>query len=249
MLAKILALIVLSTSSYGIEAGILGFLRHNKAQEIDETPPYEFGDITFFGSGKILKTKISKLSYFKNFILSLLDNNKGCPQGTVQSITSSDNQTFSVIFSSYMSETSESKNMARSSCNLAVPVEVKEGFSVGIFKTDYRGFADVPDSSTKNYARFGAEYFFAGKKGPTVSRTFLSGSSEDFFISDDLLINGVVYSECGASTVFRINTSISAYKKKTDTEGDVFIGIDTIDTTIEESHNYGFHYHITQKKC
>ena len=167
----------------------------------------------------------------------------------MQTVTSSDNQTFSVIFSAYLSETSGKKKMSRSSCNLAVPVEVKEGFSVGVFKTDYRGFADVPsDTGNKNYARFGAEYFFAGKKGPTVSKTFPSGASEDFFISDDLLINSVVYSECGASTVFRINTSITAYKKKKKS-GDVFIGIDTIDTTIEDSHNYGFHYYITQKKC
>merc|ERR1711862_269688 len=135
-------------------------------KEIDDSsqqnPPYQFGNLTFFGSG--------------------------CPEGTVKTITSSDNQTFSVIFSSYMSETSETKRMVRTSCNLAVPVDVKEGFSVGIFKTDYRGFTNVPDSSKKNYAKFYAEYFFAGLKGPTVSKTFPSGSFDDFFISDDVAV-------------------------------------------------------------
>ena len=218
-----LGLLVMFTSSYTVTAEFFGFLRYNKIpQEIEETPPYQFGNLTFFGSG--------------------------CPEGTVKTVKSSDNQTFSVIFSSYMSETSETKRMARTSCNLAVPVDVKEGFSIGIFKTDYRGFADVPDTHRKNYARFGAEYFFAGNKGPTVSKTFPSGSSEDFFISDDLVVSSAVYSACGASTVFRINTAITAYKRK-NTDNDVFIGIDTIDTTIEESKNFGFHYYITQKKC
>merc|ERR1712232_587426 len=212
------------TSSCTVTGELFGFLPYNKKpQEVEETPPYQFGNLTFFGSG--------------------------CPTGTVQTITSSDSQTFSVIFSSYMSETSQTKRMVRTSCNLAVPVDVKPGYSIGIFKTDYRGFAEVPDTHRKNYARFGAEYFFAGKKGPTVSKTFPSGSSEDFFISDDLVINSVVYSACGASTVFRINTAITAYKKKKKEDNDVFIGIDTIDTTIEESKNFGFHYYITQKKC
>ena len=52
MLTDALTLIVLFTSSYISEAVVLGFLRFNKHEEIDETPPYSFGDITFFGSGK-----------------------------------------------------------------------------------------------------------------------------------------------------------------------------------------------------
>lgn len=219
---KTLALLIFVTSTYEVKS-LFGFLRlTNKEDDIDKSPPYQFGNPTFFGSG--------------------------CPDGAVRTITSSDNQTFSVIFSQYVSETSNDRRMDRSSCNLAVSVDVKEGYSIGIFKTDYRGFTSVPESNEEDFAKFYAEYFFAGIRGPTVSKHFPSGTFDDFFISDDLLVNNAIYTPCGASTVFRINTSITATKKKENTD-DVFITVDTIDTAIEDSQNYGFHYHITEKKC
>merc|ERR1712232_852184 len=47
-----------------------------------------------------------------------------------------------------------------------------QGFSVGIYRVDYRGFTNVPASNKNNYAKFYAEYFFAGIKGPTTSKNF-----------------------------------------------------------------------------
>ena len=74
----------------------------------EEDPTFTFGDTTFFGSG--------------------------CPEGTVQIIKSSDDQTVSVLFSEYIAETDGSTKRDRLSCNLAVPVDVKPGFSIGIYK-------------------------------------------------------------------------------------------------------------------
>jgi len=92
----------------------------------EEDPTFTFGDTTFFGSG--------------------------CPEDTVQIIKSSDEQTVSVLFSEYIAETDESSKRDRLSCNLAVPVDVKPGFSIGIYKVDYRGFADVANDAKRDYA-------------------------------------------------------------------------------------------------
>jgi hypothetical protein len=71
-----------------------------------------------------------------------------------------DKQTFSVIFGYYVAET-DTKLRERKSCNLAIPVIVNSGVSLGIYKIDYRGFADVPETTGKEFAKFYANYFFA----------------------------------------------------------------------------------------
>jgi len=190
-------------------------------------PTFSFGDTTFFGSG--------------------------CPAGTVQIVKSSDEQTVSVLFSEYIAETNDVSSRDRLSCNLAVPVDVKPGFSIGIYKVDYRGFAEVPGDGGRDSARFYAEYFFAGIRGPTMSKTFKDGFADDFFITNEINVATVVYSPCGGSTVFRINTSITASKDSSSEisqmGGNTIIGIDTIDTTISESQNYGFMYFVTKQAC
>merc|ERR1711862_254978 len=185
--------------------------------------PYVFGESTYFGSG--------------------------CPDGSVEIVTSTDGQKVSVLFSQYIAETSSDEKRSRFICNLAVPVDVKAGYSIGIYQVDYRGFVDVPDVTGKEKAKFTAEYFFAGVQGPTQSKSFPAGFSDDFFLSDDVMVASVVYSECGASTIFRINTSIMAQKDEEEDESDVYIGIDTIDTTITQAMNMGFHYYITEQEC
>lgn len=199
----------------------------SEIQEEEFDPTFTFGNTTFFGSG--------------------------CPDGTVQIVKSSDEQTVSVLFSAYIAETSDTSSRDRLSCNLAVPVDVKPGFSIGIYKVDYRGFADVPSTESRDYARFYAEYFFAGIRGPTMSKTFRGGFSDDFFITNEVNVATVVYSPCGGSTVFRINTSVTASKDPSSEMalmgGNTIIGIDTIDTTISESVNYGFLYFVKKEPC
>lgn len=196
---------------------------YNNVANAQDEPVFAFGNTTFFGSG--------------------------CPEGTVQIITSSDGQTVSVLFSEYIAETEGSSKRDRLSCNLAVPVDVSPGFSLGIYKVDYRGFVDVANDAKRDYARFYAEYFFAGIRGPTMTRTFDAGFSDDFYISNEVNVASVVYSPCGASTVFRINTSITASKASTKEGGETVIGIDTIDTTIAQSENFGFVYFFQQEPC
>jgi hypothetical protein len=186
---------------------------YNNVANAQDKPVFTFGETTFFGSG--------------------------CPEGTVQIITSSDGQTVSVLFSEYIAETEGSSKRDRLSCNLAVPVDVSPGFSLGIYKVDYRGFVDVANDAKRDYARFYAEYFFAGIRGPTMEKTFDAGFSDEFYISNEVNVASVVYSPCGASTVFRINTSITASKASIDEGGETVIGIDTIDTTIAQSENFG----------
>lgn len=170
----------------------------------------------------------------------------GCPSGSVKIVQPpGDSSTVTVLFSAYKALASGSTTRDRRSCNLAVPVTVKPGYSCGIFKVDYRGFADVPRGSSggrgRPSARFDAEYFFAGQRGPQKSRSFSDGYIGDFFESDS--VGAEAWSPCGGSTNFRINTSLQAYKPSRN-DDDVNIVMDSEDITQD-----GFHYYFRSRRC
>ncbi|KAG3066277.1 hypothetical protein PI124_g3618 [Phytophthora idaei] len=181
-------------------------------------PAFKFGTPTFFGSG--------------------------CPAGTVTVIPSTDGQVVSVFFSQFAARTSGAEvTRDRKSCNLAVPVDVQSGVSIGIFRVDYRGNAFVPNQSG-SYGQFDAEYFLAGQRGPVASEKYSPGTDKDLFISHEVGVSAIVWTPCGASTNFRVNSAITAAKKAGGKE-DTQIAIDSVDSTVQA----GFHYYIRARKC
>jgi len=123
---------------------------------------------------------------------------------------------------------------------LAIPVDVKQGYSMGIFKVDYRGYVHVSDNGGNEKATFEAEYFFAGVKGPKVENQYKT--SDDVYIDDE--VGAAVFTDCGEKTILRVNTSIMA-KKDEDDDPDVEIGIDSTDVSVD----YEFRYYLTQVQC
>jgi Domain of unknown function (DUF4360) len=186
-------------------------------EQSDEAPFYLDEEATYFGSG--------------------------CPSGSVKVIQADDGSTISVLFSEFEAVASGATTRDRRSCNMAVPVTVAPGFSCGIFKVDYRGFADVPrgSGSRKPSARFDSEYFFAGERGPRKSRSYSDGTIGPIFESDS--VGAYAWSPCGGSTIFRINTSLQATKPSR-TDEDVSITLDSKDITQD-----GFHYYFRSRRC
>ena len=185
----------------------------------------------------------------------------GCPDGSVNIISSTDEKTVTVLFSSYYVETTDSKTFDRKSCNIAVPFNIPENKQVALYQLDYRGmfignvyfcsllkrhcflqigYTWVPEGDDSE-TNLGVEYFFAGTKGPIVTRTYTE--EEDIFISDKVPL---VWSPCGGSEIFRINTSIKAKKGAKDDE-DTFITIDSVDGT--EDNTIALIYYFSEKEC
>merc|ERR1712157_223240 len=140
----------------------------------------------------------------------------GCPEGSIDIISSTDGQTVSVI----------------------------QGFAVGVFSVDYRGYAVIPSDDEGSYTEFTAEYFFAGKAGPQTSKTYNNGYIGEIELTDEVDAAAIVYSECGSNTIFRINTAIRANKDESFYD-DVFIEVDSTDTTVKQA----FRYNLSSRPC
>merc|ERR1712151_312008 len=180
----------------------------------DEKNKISLGDPTFFGSG--------------------------CPDGSVQAVLSSDNESLSVLFSKYEASTSGATINDVASCQLAIPVDIEGDLKVGIFGVDYRGYTFVPEEPGAK-STFNTEYFFAGVTGPKATQEFKK--AQVFTLSNKIKYDEVEYSPCESNLIFRINTAITADKKNEKSE-DVEIVVDTTDVTVDGK----FVYHLIVKE-
>lgn len=163
---------------------------------------------------------------------------KGCPSGSASVTLSPDNKALSILFDEYYVEAGGRKRLQRKNCTIAIPVHVPTGFSVSLIDVDYRGYVMVPRGGM---ARFTAEYFFAGKRGPRFNKTFRGGFDNDYTIQNKIGVFANVWSACGADVNLRVNTAMLL---KTNRQGDDALAtVDSADITA------GIVYHLKWKTC
>ena len=162
----------------------------------------------------------------------------GCPGGSASVTLSPDAQTLSILFDQYVAEagSSHGRTLDRKTCNVAIPVHVPQGFSVSVFKIDYRGFVSVP----RGEANFNVEYFFAGSRGPQFTKTFPQGTDRDYLLTNNLAMGAIVWSRCGEDVNLRVNSSIVA---RSYTGADSMISVDSADI------HAGLIYHLQWRRC
>ena len=164
----------------------------------------------------------------------------GCPGGSVAATLSPDGKALSVLFDKYIVEAGRSvgKTLDRKSCNIAIPVHVPQGYSIGIFKVDYRGYTFLPVGAR---AQFLAEYFFAGARGPVLGKSFNGHIDQDYLITHDLVTEQIVWTPCGTDTNLRANTSMRANSNRA--QEDVLATVDSADISA------GLLFHIAWRRC
>ena len=145
------------------------------------------------------------------------------------------------IFDEFFNEAGPSvgKTIDRKSCNIAIPINIPQGFSVSVISVDYRGFVSLP--SRRSTARLSAEYFFAGQRGPVFGKTFMGSQDTDYTFSNDISVVASIWSQCGASPTLRVNTSMLL--KNTDRYEDALATVDSADFSA------GIIYHLQWRRC
>ena len=59
----------------------------------------------------------------------------GCPEGSANIISSTDEKTVSVLFSNYYAQTSDDKMFDHKSCNIDIPFDIDPDKQIAIFKS------------------------------------------------------------------------------------------------------------------
>ncbi|MBL6990306.1 MAG: DUF4360 domain-containing protein [Bacteriovoracaceae bacterium] len=165
----------------------------------------------------------------------------GCPAGTASATLSPDKKSLSLIFDEFLAEAggSTGRRVARKTCNIAIPVHIPQGFSVSIVEVDYRGFVYLPSRSAR--ARFTAEYFFAGRRGPRYTKNWRGPHDDEYVIDNTLGLRALVWSRCGADVNMRVNTSMMV--RNSNRREEAMATVDTID------FDAGLIYKFQWKRC
>lgn len=162
----------------------------------------------------------------------------GCPAGSASVTLSTDQKSMSILFDNYVVEARGRNAIARKNCGIAVPVHIPQGYSVSVFKIDYRGFNSLPYGAM---SRFNVEYFFAGLAGPSYTRTFNGVTNANYLLSNTLAASAVVWSRCGEQVILRANTNIFV---RSNAQGEA--ALSTLDSVDLRS---GLIYHLQWKRC
>ncbi|MBS1972046.1 MAG: DUF4360 domain-containing protein [Bdellovibrionales bacterium] len=165
----------------------------------------------------------------------------GCPAGSASVTLSPDETALSILFDSYLAEAGSTtgRTVDRKSCNISIPVQVPNGYSVSIFQVDYRGFNLIPAAGA--YTRMDTEYFWAGSRGPRFARVYSGPTNDNYTLSDGLVAQTMVWTPCGASVNLRVNSSIMAQTNRQQQQ--TMITVDSADLTS------GLVYHLQWRRC
>ncbi|MEH2291550.1 DUF4360 domain-containing protein [Nostoc sp.] len=153
----------------------------------------------------------------------------GCPGGTAQGIWNGD--TVSVTFSAFEALASPPKTVSKS-CNLRLGLNVPSGFNVQPINVKYIGFADVPQGGSAN---LNVKILFQGQIVPTdddPNATFDSGFSDVWSKDVGITLGTINACQNPVSSVFGINSILTAKAKNISANQETQIRIDTIDTTL-----------------
>ncbi|MEH2373282.1 DUF4360 domain-containing protein [Nostoc sp.] len=153
----------------------------------------------------------------------------GCPQGTAEGILNGD--TLSITFSEFEALASPPKVVSKS-CNLRIGLNVPSGLNVQPINVKYIGFADVPQAGS---AAVNVKILFQGQIIPTINNpnaTFGPGFSDVWTKDVGVVLGTINACKNPVSSIFGINTNLTARARGIPANQETQIRIDTIDTTI-----------------
>ena len=127
----------------------------------------------------------------------------GCPAGSASATLSGGGTVLSLKFSRYRAMAGGARSFDRKACGISIPFTAPPGKSVAIVGVQYRGRNVLPAGASGTIS---AEIFFAGGKGPVVSKSLRGPANGPF--SFTTMGSATVWSACGASFNLRINSSI-----------------------------------------
>ncbi len=165
----------------------------------------------------------------------------GCAAGTASVSLSPDEDAISILFDNYIAEAGSTtgRRFDRKNCAITVPVQVPQGYSVAIFKTDFRGFNLIPTFGA--YTQLDAEYFWAGIRGPRYTQRFNGPRADNYTNTSGVIASSLIWTPCGQSINLRVNSSIMAMSNSSMQQ--TMMTVDSADITS------GLIYHIQWRRC
>lgn len=168
--------------------------------------------------------------------------NQGCPAGSYSIVTSPDGGAISVLFDHFVVEGNDANaGFARMTCGMEIPLHLPEGYSLGVYQIDYRGFAHLGD---KQRGELQVDYGTGrGNRGRRFQRQ-VKGVYEGDFTFNERLKGGILKRiGCGDEAVLNFAATLTLVSKR-----DAVRGTMTLDS-IDGASAGGLVFGLDLKKC
>lgn len=167
----------------------------------------------------------------------------GCQQGTYAVVNSPDGSTLSILFDNFMVTASvgEGTNIDRKDCKLIIPLNLPAGYSLGVYKVDYRGFARLFSNQSSELT---VDYALGPRnKSRRYDRKIKGPSEGDFLFTETIGAGLMKRVGCGEAAV--LNVAIVLQLQTGSEPEEAMAALDSTDGAPKG----GLIYHFDVKKC
>jgi hypothetical protein len=165
----------------------------------------------------------------------------GCPAGTFSAVTSPDGTTLSILFDAFtVSGGAGGDAVRRQTCDLQVPLRLPDGYSLGVYRVDYRGFAHLTGKETADLRvdhRLGPR-----DKGRRFQRKIKGKRDGDFIFTENIGAGLMKRVGCGEKAVLDVSLQLTL---NADNTSEAMATLDSADGAPKG----GIIYHLNTKRC
>jgi hypothetical protein len=166
-----------------------------------------------------------------------------CAGGTYSAVTSPDGSTLSILFDSFTVATAQGAagRVERKSCDIQVPLNLPAGFSLGVYKVDYRGFSHL---SAKQEAALSVDYALGPRANSRKFHRKIQGASDGEFVFSENIGAGLMKrAGCGEAAVLNVAATLELQTSRQ--PGEAMVALDSVDGAPKG----GLVYHLDLKAC
>ncbi|MBM7863172.1 hypothetical protein JOD27_007019 [Lentzea nigeriaca] len=165
-------------------------------------------------------------------------NGSGCPAGTAAVAVADDNTAFTVTYSDYTAQAGAGSAPTdfRKNCQLNLRVHYPQGFTFGIAKADYRGFAYLPIGAKGTQL---ASYYFSGSSSTGKStHNIPSPLTDNWQFTDSTDVAEIVFAPCGMVRNLNVNTEVRVFTNAA--KESAFVSMDSTDGSVNTRYQFAW---------
>lgn len=165
----------------------------------------------------------------------------GCGDISYSVVLSPDGGTLSVLFDNFTVTGGTGGQTVKAGCDLQIPLALPEGYSLGVYKVDYRGFARL---QPRQVADLNIDYGFGSSGRFKFFHRLIVGPMEDDYTYSETIGGGLMSrAGCGSKAVLNMSASLSV--RPALQPGETVVSLDSVDGAPVG----GVVFHLDRKKC
>lgn len=179
---------------------------------------------------------------FKARGLAAVVNHADCGGGSYSVVNSPDGTSVSVLFDNFTAQGNQAAaGVARTNCAVRIPLNLPPGYSLGVFRMDYRGFAHLDPRQT---AQLSVDYGVGRQgRGRNFRRGLKGAFDGDFSFVENIGAGLMKRAGCGEDASLNLAAALDLRSNGGSPEAVV-----TLDS-IDGSASGGVIFYVDLKKC